>query len=186
MFLQFLHLVQTLPRVRELYFQNNAKKNENDHKSWGCIHACTCWIETSWLFSFSPCPFLLHVYSLFLSFVISYFRSNSIRSYIILNVSFSSNRRWKVDGWKLLTIMDFVSFSTKSIISFLRILRAFVSLVFYRLDEIRMSESREKSSAIYEVSFGTHGIVQRFSLRKCWNGIKSCCYVLEVLVNFLW
>lgn len=103
----FLHLVQTLPRVRELYFQT-AKKNENDHKSWGCIHACTCWIETSWLFSFSPCPFLLHVYSLFLSFVISYFRSNSIRSYIILNVSFSSNRRWKVDGWKLLTIMDFV------------------------------------------------------------------------------
>ena len=65
-----------------------------------------------WLFSFSPLPFLppLHVYPLFLSFVISYFRSDSIPS---VTISFRTFLLVRIvdERLKLLTIMDFVRHS---------------------------------------------------------------------------
>lgn len=81
---------------------NNTKKSENGHKSWGKRaytqqrHGFYAWLYPF----FSPWPFpLLRIYSLFLSlFIIPYFFVAALfhRSYIILNVSFTSNRRWEL------------------------------------------------------------------------------------------
>ena len=132
-------------------------------------NACIRWTETSVIIFFLSSPISSPIACLSTFSLVCY----SIRSYIIPNVSFDSNRRWEVEIINHYGFRSPFLFQLESIISFLH---AFVSLVFYRLDGTRgMSGSRERSSAIYEVFFGPRGDCATAWLKEMLrNGTKSC------------
>ena len=126
-----------------------------------------------WLFSFSPLPFLppLHVYPLFLSFVISYFHSDSIPS---VAISFRTFLLIRIvdERLKLLTIMDFVrhsffnpkALSRSFVSSFVRLFPSF----FIGSMELGECQGVERDRPRFMKFFSGHvGIVQRLGLRKC-------------------
>lgn len=122
-----------------------------------------------WLFSFSPLPFLppLHVYPLFLSFVISYFHSDSIPS---VAISFRTFLLIRIvdERLKLLTIMDFVRhsfFNSKALSrSSMRLFPSF----FIGSMELGECQGVERDRPRFMKFFSGHvGIVQRLGLRKC-------------------